>query len=282
MRAVLSAAVVCLFLATCASAQAIGTVTLAEGDLHIIRGTTVSTAVQGTRLRRGDILESSSRGLTQVECGPESVIAIGPSSKVFLFSESTSGSTRAELVLLSGWLKAETHARAGTYQFDTPWLAASASRGTVVLRAASESSDIFVESGSASVAEVGASGITGQFRSAKGGEFFSRRAGKGLASSNGPADNFVQSMPNAFKDTLPPRLSLAGRKDVEPGRGREIEYEQLRPYLVMPARWRRDFVSRFESRLDDPKFRQGIVAHLHDHPEWEPALHPEGNSTNKQ
>ena len=254
--------------------KAIGTITLAESELHVTRGASVFVGVQGALLNVGDMLETGARGVTQLEFSPGTVVAVGPSSRLLLFGYSGSGGgTQAEFVLLSGWLKGEIDSKSGAYQFDTPLLAGVTKQGSLVVRAGADSSDVFVESGSGSVGQVTGSGSINQLRPAKAGEFFSRRAGKDVTLANRPAAAFVESMPVPFRDTLPPHPAKG--KAPELSHGREIEYAQLRPWLLMPSRWRREFVPRFESRLSDPKFREELAAHVQEYPEWDPALHPE-------
>jgi hypothetical protein len=251
--------------------QAIGTVTMAESEWHVIRGASVFVGIQGARLNRGDMLETGTRGTTQIEFGP-TVIALGPSSRLLLFSYSGAGS-QAEFVLLSGWLKSELDPKSGSFQFDTPLLAGVIKQGNLVVHAGADSSEIFVESGSANVGQVTSGGSASQLRPAKAGDFFARQAGKNLTTATRPAAAFVESMPMPFRDTLPAH-PLKG-KAPELSHGREIDYAQLRPWLLMPARWRTQLVPRFQSRLSDPKFREELAAHVQEYPEWDPVLHPE-------
>jgi len=89
------------------AAQEIGTLTLVEGSLQVIRGTAVLRGAEGMRVRQGDILQSSDPAFVQIEFRGGTITALGASSRLFLKSD-------AELVLLSGWLKAQTGASAVT------------------------------------------------------------------------------------------------------------------------------------------------------------------------
>lgn len=265
-------ALLLLFSASLVS-QAIGTVTMAESEWRVIRGATLFVGVPGARVNRGDMLETGSRGMTQIEFGP-TVIALGPSSRLLLSSYSPSGAgTQAEFVLLTGWLKSELDPKSGAFQFDTPLLAAVLKQGNMVIHAGTDSSEIFLESGSANIGPVTSGGSASQLRPAKAGDFVSRQAGKNLVTANRPAAAFVDSMPMPFRDTLPSH-PLKG-KAPELSHGRDIDYAQLRPWLSMPPRWRKELVPRFQSRLDDPKFREELAAHVQEYPEWDPVLHPE-------
>jgi hypothetical protein len=274
MRAVCFYLVLLLFSCARLLSQAVGTVTMLDGELRIIRGTAVFGGMQGARIHRGDMLETGARGVTQLEFGPGTVIALGPSSRLLLFSYSGSSTgAQAEFVLLSGWLKGEVDPKSGPYQLDTPLLAGLLKQGSIVVHAGADLSEIFVESGSASIAQVTSNGSVSQLRGAKAGDFFSRQGGKNLTTAARPAAAFVESMPTPFRDTLPSH-PLKGKAS-ELSHGHEIEYAQLRPWLLMPSRWRRELVPRFQSRLSDPRFREELAAHVQEYPEWDPVLHPE-------
>ena len=210
MPATLASLALLLLLPASLLAQRIGTLSVVEGDLRIIRNTAVLRGAQGARVEWGDMLETGGHGMVQVECETGVIVALGSSSQLFFFSHSgSSGATGGELVLLSGWLKAETASKVGPYLYDTPLLGGKTKDGTLVLHAGAESSEIFVESGTAGVAELTASGNGGEFRAAKGGQFFSRSRGKSVVVSPRPAAAFVDAMPMPFRDTLPSGLSLS-------------------------------------------------------------------------
>jgi hypothetical protein len=262
--------------------QQIGTVTLKEGDMRLIRGTTVMQGVEGMRLNRGDILELGNPGLAQLEFVSGTVVGLGPDSRLFLLSYPNGASTpsnAAELVLLSGWLKGEGSPKSAFYRFDTPSLGAITKDGTVVLHASGESSEIFVESGTATIAQLTSAGNTSESSAGKAGQFFVRLREKKVVRADQPSGNFVNSLPIPFRDTLPSRLSRFTGKPAEPKRQHEVSYSDIRAWLVMAPRWRKNLVSRFQPRLKDDAFRQEIEAHLDDHPEWDAALNPEKDSS---
>lgn len=279
MNPVLLSLLAFLLLPISAAAQEIGTVTLVEGTLRLMRGTAVLQGVEGMRLHPGDILESSDPGFAQLEFSKGSIVALGAATRVFLlhFGGGGEGTTPAvaELVMLGGWLKGETHSNAGAYRYDSPLLAASTREGTVLLHAAAGESEMFLESGSALVGEVTPEGIWPRPTAARAGQFFSRRAGRVTATASRPDAAFISSMPRPFRDTLPPRLSRFSGKPAEPKRDHEVSYAEVQPWLTMAHAWRRGLVQRFEPRLRDAAFRAALEHHLKDHPEWDPILHPE-------
>jgi hypothetical protein len=254
----------------------IGSLTLMEGPVRVIRGV---KGVEGMRLRQGDILESSEAGFAQLEFTGGAVIALGPGSRVYILRHSAdkpaASKETAELALLSGWLKGESVAGAGAYRYETPTLAATTSAGTVLIHASQEDSEVFLESGAATIGEVREDGNVRQPVPAKSGQFFSRHAGRNIATTTRPNPAFIDAMPRPFRDTLPSRLEHFAGKSVEPKTDHPVSYAEVEAYLRMPAAWRRGIVDRFQSRLKDPDFRKQIEAHIAQYPEWDKILHPE-------
>lgn len=259
------------------AAQEIGTLTFLEGVLRVIRGTTVLRGAEGVRLRQGDIIESSTPGFAQLEFAGGTTVALGSSARLFLFSHSRGKrgdeADTAQLVLLSGWLKGETAANSGLYRYASPLLAAANKDGTVVLHATAQGAEVFIESGSARIAEVSRNGNWGESVEAKAGQFFSRSAGRKLSQSARPTPVFIESVPRPFRDTLPSRLSRFD-KPVELMRDHEVTYPEIQSWLNIGQNWRKGFVERFQPRLKNAEFRRAIETHLNNHPEWDSVLHP--------
>jgi hypothetical protein len=261
-----------LLLPLAASAQEMGTVTLLEGPLRIMRGTEVLRGSEGVKLRRGDIVESSNTGFVQVELPGGAVFALGPSTGAFFRGRAGDA---AEVVVLSGWLKAEIAPTAGAYRCASPLLAATTRGGSVVLHADGDGSSIFVESGAAGISSVTPGGNVNKPGAANAGQFYTRRAGQPPAMASRPTAAFVDALPHPFRDTLPSRLARFSGKAIAPHPDHEVSYAEVQPWLTMGQSWRRGFVARFEPRLKDPEFRRAVDAHLSAHPEWDPILHPE-------
>ena len=262
------------------AAQDAGAVTLVEGPLRVIRGAGVFQAGEGVRLRQGDIIETPEKGFAQLEFLGGGIVGLGPASRMYVLrhgSGKTSGSAGGgtELVLLSGWLKGQSSADAGAYRYESPLIAATTLNGTVVFHSGVGECDVFVESGSAKLADVNAAGDAGKFSGGNAGQFFSRHSGKSLSSDSRPSAGFLKEMPQAFKDTLPSRLVHFGGKPAEPKAQHPVTYAEIQGWLTMPRGWRRGLVARFEPRLKDPEFRKELEAHEAEYPEWGPVLHPE-------
>lgn len=268
-----------------AATQEVGTLTVMDGGLRLIRGATVFQAVEGVRLRPGDILVSSEGSFDQLEFSDGTVVALGPSSQLFLMRSASgrvSGSVDApvaELVLLTGWLKGETPEKSGAYRYVSPLLGATTQNGTVVIHAKADTADLFVESGSALIGEVNSDANWRKFAAGKSGQFFSRTAGSGASTLTKPGPAFIDAMPRAFKDTLPPRMSRFNGKPPQPVREREANYSDVRPWLIIGRPWKMSLVRRFEPLLSNPAFRTALEAHVNEYPEWEAVLHPRKSSS---
>lgn len=260
----------------------VGLVTLLEGPLRVIRNTELLGAVEGMGLRQGDILESGDKGFVQMEFAGGAIVALGPSTRLYLLRVPRSGSGKTggatELVLLNGWLKGESNNASLLYE--SPSVAASASTGTVIVHRDDDGCSVFVESGTAILSGVSPDGTLRQPQPGKAGQFFSCRADKTLGSVPRPTAQFVESLPRAFRDTLPPRAAHFGGKSIEPKVVHAVSYTEVKSWLTMPAGWRRGLASRFKPRLRDPEFRREIEAHVSQSPEWRQILSPDKNSSN--
>jgi hypothetical protein len=262
-----------------AAVQGVGSLTLLEGPLRVIRGTAVLKGVEGMRLRQGDILESADTGFAQLEFSGGSVVALGPTSRLYLRrhagDKQATGKEAAELLLLSGWLKGESSSSTGVYRYETPTMAATTGAGTILIHSFGDGSEIFVESGSATLGEVSGEGSVRQPTPAKAGQFFSRHAGKNVTTTTRPNPAFIEAMPHPFRDTLPSRLAHFAGKTIEPRVDHQASYAEVESYLTLPPAWRRGMTERFERRLKDADFRRQVEAHVAAHPEWDKILHPE-------
>ncbi len=269
MNRALARAALLLFLCIPGYAQVtVDTVTFKEGSLRLLRGTMVFQGAEGVRLRPGDMLETSDKGFTQFESSGGVIVALGPSGRMLV-------APGGEFIILTGWLKVESGASHQTCRVAGPLLTTVSKDGSIVFHASGESSEAFFESATGRVTP--APGEMGGFAAAKPGQFFSRRAGKKAAMASRPDSPFIDSMPVPFRDTLPSRLARFS-KAVEPKPDHEVSYLDIDPWLKLAA-WKKTFVERFRPRIKDPEFRTQMEAHLREHPEWDPVLHPEKYET---
>ena len=258
--------------------QATGSLTLLEGSLTLIRGTTIYQGIEGMHLKRGDILETSSGSFAQLEFATGGVVALGPATRLYILpAGGTSGAhpVSLDLVMLDGWLKLEAAGAKGLYRFRTPLLAITTSDGTVVARGSSTACDVFLESGgSTSLSEVNPSGDSGLPTQGKTGQFFSRLRGAPVSTVARPSSAFLDSMPRQFRDTLPPRQERFSNKLVAAKAEHPVSFDEIEPWLKTPSTWRRGLAERFSPRLSDANFRKQVESHLPEFPEWDPILHP--------
>ena len=261
--------------------QVAGSLTLLEGSLTLIRGTTVYQGVEGIHLKRGDILETSPGSFAQLEFAG-GVVALGPATRLYILpasGTSTAHPISLDLIMLNGWLKLETAGAQGLYRFRTPLLAVTTADGTVVVRGNSTACDIFLESGgSTSLSEVNSSGDGGLPTQGKAGQFISRQRGTPVSMAARPSSAFLDSMPRQFRDTLPPRQERFSNMPVAAKAQHPVSFDEIEPWLKAPSTWRRGLAERFSSRLSDSNFREQIEGHLREFPEWDPILHPKKTS----
>jgi hypothetical protein len=141
-----------------AVAQSAGSLTLLEGSLRVIRGSNVLQAAESIQVKQGDILETGEGGFAQLEFAG-AIVALGPASRLYILRQGASGkSAEAELVLLSGWMKAEANSGATPFQYETPSLAATTTNGSLVFHANESGCDLFLESGAATISEISPEG----------------------------------------------------------------------------------------------------------------------------
>ena len=258
--------------------QEVGVVTLTDRPLKLIRGTSVFMVGEGARLRPGDIVECVERGLVQLELDGGTIIALHGDSRLFLYEFASGRRSRSngpELVLLKGWLKAETKAGEDAYRLHTLLLTASTRDGTLVIHVTPESADVFLESGSGSVEESSGRHRPDRRVDGKPGQYFSLIAGKQIVSLPRPPTPFVTAVPISFQDTLPPRRQALRSKSTETKPDHDVTYPEIADWLKIDRRWRRGFIRQFSPRLRDPAFRRDLAANLKEHPEWHRILYPE-------
>jgi hypothetical protein len=234
-------------------------------------------------LNKGDILESSDRAFVQLEFTSGAIIALGPSSRLYILQDSA-GATNSEQTLaldgamLSGWFKIESASGMRLYRYRTPLLAGTSTGGNLVVRSSPDECEVFLETGALSVADVNPNGISGAPKAGKAGQFFSRRKGAAGATLARPSSDFLEGMPRQFRDTLPPRMARYAGTSIEPKTGRPVSYEEISYWLTSPPAWRKGLPERFAPRLVAPEFRKQIELHVKEFPEWEPILHPKEDS----
>jgi len=269
---------VAALLGACASAfaQTAGTLTLAEGNVELIRGATLYTATQGVRLGDGDILSIDPKGQAQIEFQDGATLNLSQGARAMLTNIAPGARGQAEIAVLSGWAKfTQKKSGKGTqYRYLTPRLEIDAGEATAVLNAGDGSTDMYVESGALKFSEIGRKGVQRIARDAKGGEFITRRGEQPATLGSRLSAEFVKNMPRHFRDDLPVLLERFKNRRSEPKREHEVTYAEVEAWLKAGSAIRRNFVKRFEVRSKDSEFRRKLIENLQEHPEWDKVLFP--------
>lgn len=255
-----------------------GVITLAEGNLRLLRGAAVLQAAQGVRVEPGDILESDDRGIDILEFNDGLLLGLGPNSRLFL----PEGGTRRKgadagqaIVLLAGWLKAEAgkQAPAEGYRILTTTLGL-ATRDAKLLLHAAERASLFVESGGGRLLEPDAAGRAASGAMLRAGQFARRAATQRAALQERPSAEFLASMPRGFRDALPARPERLKADPLAPKALHDARYEDVKDWLMLPSAWRGELMRRYVVRLRDADFRKAVAANIARHPEWRRILFP--------
>jgi hypothetical protein len=260
--------ILCLLLGTgCArAATEIGMVTLADGGPRLLRGTTWYLLAPGVRVEEGDIVALAERGQVQVELTAGTIANLAGGGALYLAATPKGGAQ--VLVLPAGWLKVA--AKVPGVRLRTPPFDVSAPDAILVVHAEPALAEVFIEAGTARIAEPGAAEAAA--RDAKRGEFWSRSAGGTFATVARAPKAFVDAMPRPYTDPLP-MLAPKLKSSPAPVADHEITFAEAESWLEGPDR--AVFERRFAPRLRDPAFRKAVEPHLARHPAWDRQLHPE-------
>ena len=259
-------------------AQTAGTLTLIEGRVELVRGSTQYVAAQGVGVKDGDMLAVGSKGQAQVEFPDGAIVNFSQGARAMLTNVAPRRGARGQTVitLLSGWAKlAQTASKGAPYLCVTPVAEILSGNATTVLTAGDGFATVFVESGAAKFYETGKGGARKALRDAKGGDFVSRRGEQPATVAARPSPEFIKNMPRHFRDNLPVLLDRLKSRNIEPRREHEATYQDVEDWLKADYSIRRHLVRRFESRSHDSEFRRKLIENLPAHPEWDRVLFPE-------
>lgn len=244
----------------------VGTVTLLDGKPRLLRGTAWFTLVEGVRIRDSDVIDVPEKAQLQLEmtdAGALSLIGPGALYVVSLTSGDAKQRPLAEFWITKGWLKIDTKPTATRMRMRTGLGSVLTADATAVVRIASDTLDVFVETGSARVVEPGKSDSAGV--EVKGVGFVSRAGGKPFVPAERAPSAFVAALPRDFMDALPLRATRFATPR-EPVQEREASYADVQPWLTGP--YRVSFMKRFEPKLADPAFKAAAEANSKATPEW--------------
>ena len=257
------------------AAERVGTVTLLEGPAAVVRGATRYALAEGVRLRPGDILEVSDKGLAEIEFPGGTAFALAPGTRMLAVDAPRGKSAAWDYYVTRGALKFSRVKQGESIRVLTPVFTLQPGEGAAVMVVAGAEGSVFVEGGEARITEPPAKGASPPPLTLKTGEFYTRKADQKAAVSSRPSQPFIAGLPRIFLDPLPSRLARYKDREVQPKRVEEVAYADVEDWLKAPPEIRRPLMPRFRPRLSDPAFRAALTANLKSHPEWDPILFPE-------
>lgn len=184
-------------------APGLGTFTIVEGDLAVVRQARQLAAAEGMRVRADDIVRTGADAqLARLELDDGTVLDLGPGTELRIQPRTLSRERDASLYLVSGWLKV-TAPPAGialaSSKVDVRRLA-----GTAVVRVLPQAALVLVETGRAEVTER-ANGKAVATYAVRETEAFATRAAGGGATMRRPPPDLIDGLPDAFAETAAPR-----------------------------------------------------------------------------
>ena len=239
--------------------------TLLEGDATVIVGSRAHAAALGARLGAGAIVETDAKAtLLRLEWPSGAVLDLGPATRVMLRLQ--------QIYLLQGWVK-QSQPTVAPGQL-TPAFDVQAFKGVLVSQVDGNTTVLFAESGDKQLS----ARRSGKPLTLQGSQAALLGADGGVQVMSRPPPGWLQILPRAFRDTLPPKAAqFKGPPPALKARA-ALSYAALQPWLTAEAPVRRDFPARFAALLQEPEFRRGVLANLAQHPEWEATLHPAGRT----
>jgi hypothetical protein len=256
------------------AADVAGTVTILEGEALITRAAGRLRAAEGVRLQIGDIVETGDATFVQAELVDQTVLQMGPRSRVMVGGPVRLKAERT-LYALSGWFKLSNARKEGNvraFDFRSPLIEIGLLPGVVVMQLKANEATLFAERGDLKLVERPGGPAVG----VRQGQTYRRAAGaRGTLAGTAPAA-FVADMPKAFRDSLPLRADKYREREVQPRSAPDFVYADVEAWLKGESpSFRRQFIERWRSKARDGAFRSALIANLSSHPEWDPVLFPE-------
>jgi hypothetical protein len=255
------------------AADVVGTVTILDGEVMIVRGASRLRAVEGVRLAQGDIVETGDGSFTQIELVEQTVLEMGSKSKVMLGGTVRLKAERT-LYALGGWFKLSNARKDGNvraFEWRSPLIEIGLLPGVVTMQLKPNEVTLFAERGDLKVVERPSGAAVG----VRQGQTYRRTAGvKGTLTSATPT-TFVAEMPRPFRDSLPLRGDKFRDREVAPRPAPDFVYADVEAWLKSETPFRRQFIERWRSKARETEFRRALIANLPSHPEWDPVLFPE-------
>jgi hypothetical protein len=277
-RSIVLAALLAAVACSAFAADAPGTITILEGDAQIFRAASRYVAAEGVRLYSGDIVETGDHTFMQIELADQSSLQLGGISRVMI--NAGRGKNDHWVYFMNGWAKLSGMRRDpkgdGAFEMRAPLFELPPSQGVVVMLATPIEVQLFVERGQVRLSER-QRGAAPAPLTLNGGDTYRRKvSSRGSVERGADVPDFLAKMPRSFRDTLPSRLEKFRERDVRPREAPDFGYADVELWLKAEPAIRRPFVQRWKAKaFADAAFKQGIVANMSAHPEWDPVLFPE-------
>ncbi|NML13626.1 FecR domain-containing protein [Azohydromonas caseinilytica] len=260
------------------AAEAMGGITILEGEALVYRGAGRLLGAEGLALAPGDIVQTAPATFVQLEFADRSVAQLGPATRAMLNPPAERGKAERALYLLQGWAKVKQAERepgkpAGL-ELRTPWAEIPAAASALVLHATPAALTVFVESGEPRLNERGAGAATAPV-ALKEGQLYQRKAGARGELESLSQSALLQDMPRPFRDSLPLRAERWREQNVAARPAPDFGYADVEPWLKAEPALRKPLVQRWKAKARDGAFRAALVQNLSAHPEWDPVLFPE-------
>jgi hypothetical protein len=250
-------------------------ITLLDGSATVLDGAARAAAVLGLPLASGSIVETDAKSrLLRIESADGQALDLGPDTRVMLDPPGFArrGKPSPGLYLLQGWLKISAVQAPGTLAVITRDFELPTFEGVAVTRVATDHAWVFVESGRITLVERGRRDSAPL--AAERGAFYERGAQAEAVLTARATTAQLQRVPRLFRDPLPLRYAAVSTLEVTAQPLPDPSYADLQPWLSAERALRGGFTRRFSPLLRDREFRRALDAHLRDHTEWRPILHP--------
>jgi hypothetical protein len=256
----------------------LATATVVDGETVLIRGASRLQLAEGVRLAKDDIVESTPKArFVRIEFGDGVILDLGPAARVLLTPKLSGDRSRmtSRLHLLQGAAKltVPSSISPSAITFSSPAFDVTSMARTAVFLVQADAAYAFSESGGATLLERRGGKATGT-TVLENGEFFARQGEAKATVSARPTQAFIQQLPRAFLDTLPARAARFKERPVEPRALGDIGFREAEAWIDADG-LRSQFVTRWKPLARNPAFREGLVANLRAHPEWDRVLYPE-------
>jgi len=250
-------------------------VTILTGKATVIHALSQFDAAEGVRLSADDLVRTGKDTFLRIEYEDQSSIELGPQTQLQLnYPAVRKKSNRPGLYVLEGWVKVGAGKPDGADKaaFAAIGMEVTDMTGVMVLRAGGAAGELFAEQGSAHWVDRDhrAEPVT-----LKQGDFLIAAPGRAPRLEPRPSADFTAALPRLYRDTLPFRYNLFRDHVVVPENAGAFTYADVESWINAEPSIRRQFVSTWRRKADDPAFRAALDRDLQKHPEWDPVLHPE-------